>query len=81
MLLCWKAVKSSEHLYPTISRNHSGVHSDCTRSVHVLTFELIPDAIRMQDFGHIWIIHLILELRVESTPLEAHGLKVGEIGI
>ena len=56
--LCWNSVKDSEHLYPSISRKHSGVHSDWTMSVHELIFDLITtDAIKMQDFGRVRIIH------------------------
>ena len=46
----------------------------------MLIFDWIIGTIRMQDFGQVWVIHPILELKVESTPLEAHGLKVGKLG-
>lgn len=81
MPLCWNPVKKSEHLYSSISRKHSGVHSDWTKYVHVLIFDLITHAIRMKDFGWVWVIHPILELKMESTPLEEHELKVREIGV
>ena len=57
ILLCWNSVKDSEHLYPSISRKHSGVHSDWSMSVHELIFDLITtDVIKMQYFGWVRII-------------------------
>ena len=51
-------MKDSEHLYPSISRKHSGVHSDWSMSVHELIFDLITtDVIKMQYFGRVRIIH------------------------
>ena len=47
----------------------------------MLIFDWITDAIKMQDFGQVWVIHPILELKLESVSLEAHRLKVEEIRI
>ena len=59
-LPCWNSVKNTECLYPSISRKHSEVHSDWTRSVHEFIFDLITGAIRMLDFGQVWIIYPII---------------------
>lgn len=51
MLLCWNPVKKSKYLYPRISRKHFRVYSDWTKSVYVLIFDLIIDAILTRS-GH-----------------------------
>lgn len=60
-----KVKKNNKDLYTTISRNHSGVHSDWTGSVHVLIFYLITDARLWPGLGpslHSWV-----KGRVNST--------------
>ena len=68
-------MQNSEHLYPSISRKHSGVHSDWTVSIHELIFDLITtDVIKMQDFGQVRIIHPTIIFFTEVLVIYSIGL-------